>query len=118
LEKDTADGDFDWSGRQQGSHCLHWSSAKAQVLSQSVGGAERDNAQGYLGSDEGLQHLMDCAIAAAGEDGVVAIADGSQSQIFSTPRSVGLKCVGFDSLFAKDGERALDVRGATCRVLS
>ena len=77
---------------------------QAQIVGQTICRAQRNNRQGGFGADDSLQHIVNRAVAAAGEHGIAAFSDCSFGLL---GRIGGGTCGcrrGFDSAILQNGE--------------
>ena len=83
---DSADRDTRRHGIEQLPH-FRRSADEAEICGQRIGGSQRNHAQRNIGPHQTLQQRMYRAIAAAGNNGVAAIAD-SLSRLGRAPSDV------------------------------
>ena len=95
---------------QEGPGCARRRKRQSQIVSQRVGRAQRNDAQGGIASDHALENVMGGAIAATGNDGVTSAGDGL-ARLFAR---VGLAPRGFrghlDPGLAQHGQCRFNVR--------
>ncbi len=103
---DAAYRDLCRCGCQKFAHGIDGRRAKAKILRECVGGAQGHDTERYVCSDETLQHFVNGAVAAAGENRIVPVAHGDLGQRFSASGGIGLQCFGIDARLAEQFKSA------------
>src|SRR5438552_11315866 len=78
-------------------------------MRQRISRTQRNHTEGYIGSDQTLQHIIDCAIAATGKYRVTALRDCLASLISRGGRSKSRLRICFHARLLQNGERCFYV---------